>query len=86
MFLLFRYTLKGYLGQYHTPSWSFPTSSGAILLTSKRCAALAFTHGIARASISASLITLITQPMVGVPRMMGTLVTKLEKSGMNRPI
>ena len=67
-------------------SWSFPTSTGVILLTAKRCAALAFTQGIAKASISASLIMLTAQPMVGVPRMMGTLVAKLERSGMIRAI
>ena len=46
----------------------------------KRCAALAFAHGMARASISASFITFTTRPMVGVPRMMGTLFAKWEKS------
>ena len=46
----------------------------------KRCAALAFAHGIAKVSISTSLIMFTTCPMVGVPRMMGTLITKLEKS------
>ena len=87
MFLLFRYTLRDYLCRYHTPSsWSFPTCTGVILLTAKRCAALAFAHGIARVSISTSLITLTTQPMVGVPRMTGTLVVKLEKSRMIRAI
>ena len=34
-----------------------PPSTGVILLMAKRCAALAFAHGIAKASISASLIT-----------------------------
>ena len=48
-------------------SWSFPTSTGIILLTAKRCVALAFAQGMARASISTSLITLTTQPMVGLP-------------------
>ena len=87
MSLLFVYTLRGYFGQSHTPpSWSFPTSTGVILLMARRCAALAFTHGIAKASISASLITLTTHPIVGVPRMMGTLVAKLEKSRMIRAI
>ena len=87
MSLLFVYTLRGYLGQSsYLPSWSFPTSTGVILLMARRCAALAFTHGMARVSISASLITLTTHPIVGVPRMMGTLVTKLEKSGMIRAI
>ena len=68
------------------PSWSFPTATGVILLMAKRCAALAFTHGVAMASISDSFITLTTHPMVGVPRMMDTLVVKLEKSGMIRAI
>ena len=52
----------------------------------RRCASLAFAHGIAKVSISASLITLKTHPIVGVPRMMGTLTAKLEKSRMNRAI
>ena len=86
MSLLFVYTLRGYLGQYYTPSWSFPTSTGIILLMARRCAALAYAHGIAKASISASLIMLTTHPIVGVPRMMGTLIAKLEKSGMIRAI
>ena len=55
-------------------SWPFHTSTGVILQTAKRCAALAFAHSIAKASISASLIMLMTQPIVGVPRIMGTLV------------
>ena len=69
------------------PSWlvlcsssqSFPTFTGAILLTARRCAALAFAHGIAKVSISASLITFVTRPMVGVPKMMGTLNHKIGK-------
>ena len=65
MFLLFGYTLRDYLCWYHTPSWSFPTSTGVILLTAKRCAALAFAHGIARASISISLIMLTSWPITG---------------------
>ena len=70
----------------HPPSWSSPTSSGVILWMAKRCAALAFAHGIAKASISASFIMLTTHPIVGVPRMMGTLIAKLEWSGMIRAI
>ena len=57
-----------------------------ILHTARRWATLAFAHGIAKASISASLITLTTWPMVGVPRIMGTLVAKLEKSRITRAI
>ena len=86
MFMLWVYIKGLSLSVSYPSSWSFPTSTGVILLTAKRCAALAFAHGIARASISASLIMLTTQPMVGVPRMMGTLVAKLEKSGMIRAI
>ena len=70
----------------HPSSQSFPTSTGVILLMARRCDALAFTHSIAKASISTSLITLTTHPIVRVPRMMGTLIAKFEKSGMIRAI
>ena len=87
MFLLFWVYIKGLsLSVSYLSSWSFPTSTGVILLTAKRCTALAFAHGMVRASISTSLIMLTTWPMVGVPRMTGTLVVKLEKSGMIRAI
>ena len=87
MFLLSGCTLIGCLCLHHTPPpGHFPLPLVVILQTAKRCAALAFTHSIAKASISASLITLMTQPMVGVPRMMGTLFAKLEKFGMTRAI
>ena len=72
MFLLSGCTLLGCLCLYHTPPpGHFPPSTGVILQTAKRCAALAFTHSIAKASISVSLITLMTRPKVGVPRMTG---------------
>ena len=80
--------IKGhYLSQFCTPlPQLIPTSTGVILLMARRCATLAFAHGIAKASISTSLITLTTHPIVGVPRMMGTLIAKFEKSGMIRAI
>ena len=69
MFLLSEYTLMGCLHLYHIlSSWLSPTSIGVILQTAKRCAALAFSQGIAKASISASVITLTTWPIVGVPQ------------------
>ena len=87
MFLVFGYTLMGYLHLCHAlPPGCSPCQTGAILQTAKRCAALTFTHSIAKASISAYLITLMTRPIVGVPRMMCTLIAKLERSMMTRAI
>ena len=63
----------------YPPSQLLSTFTGAILWMAKRCAALAFTHGIAKASISTSFITFMTCPMVGIPKMMGTLTMNLEK-------
>ena len=70
----------------HPSARLFLTSTGVILLMARRCATLAFAHGIAKASISASLFTLTTHLIVGVPRIMGTLMAKFEKSGMIRAI
>ena len=67
-------------------SWVSLTYTGTILLMAKRCAALAFAHGIAKTSTSISLITFTTHLIVGVPRMTGTVTAKLEKSGMIRAI
>ena len=64
--------------------WPSPTSMGIILCTDRRCAALAFARGMAKASISTSLITLTPQPIVGIPRIRGTLATKLKKSRITR--
>ena len=69
-------------GLYGFHFLGIPTSMGVILCTDRRCATLAFAHGITKASISASLITMTTQPMVGVPRITGTLAAKLESPGL----
>ena len=67
-------------------SWPSSTSMGIILCTDRRCATVAFAYGIAKASISAFLITLTTWPIVGIPKITGTLAAKLEKSGITRAI
>ena len=48
--------------------------------------ALAFAHGVAKTSTSASLITLTTWLMVGVPKMTGIQAMELEESGITRAI
>ena len=50
------------------------------------CTTLAFAHSITKASTSASFITLMTQLMVGVPRMTGIWAAKFERSGITRAI
>ena len=86
MSLLFVYTLRDYLDQYYTPLLVISHFYTVILLMARRCAALAFAHSIAKAFISTSFIMLTTHPIVGIPRMMGTLIATLEKSGMIRAI
>ena len=77
MSLLFECASRNLLSWPHTRlSLHLPPLAGAILCMARRCAALAFTHGVARASISASFITFTTCPIVGVPNMMGTLFAK----------
>ena len=61
-----------------------PTMVAAILHTDKRWATLAFAQGIAKASISLSFITLMMQLMVGVPKLIGILSAKLDKSRITR--
>ena len=81
MSLPFGYTLQGHHGQYDTPLLVISYHHQHHLLMAKRCATLAFTHSIAKASISTSFIMLTTCTIVSVPRMMGTLSAKLESLG-----
>ena len=54
--------------------------------TAKRYATLALTKGITSVSISISFITFMMQPLMGVPRIMGTQAMKLDKSRAMRAI
>ena len=88
MFLFYEYTLMGChhlyltsssLGYFPLPLVSFSELLRGVLL-------LHLPMVLPRHPSLTSFITLTTQPIVGVPRMRGTLVAKLEKSGMTRAI
>ena len=68
-----------------TAAWLSSTVAVA-LHTDRRWATWVFAHGIARASVSISFITLTTWLIMGVPRMTGTHATKFDKSGTTRAI
>ena len=69
------------------PATTLPSSFVSVAHQTVRSKATwAFTQGIAKASISFSLIAFMMWFIVGVPKIMGTHATKFDKSGNTRAI
>ena len=85
LFLVFKNSFMsvGVMGWLAT----FPSMSDIFALQpTRRYAPQAFTQGVASASSSLSLITLMTPLIIRVPKVTGTLEANVDKSGMTRDI
>ena len=82
---LMKMTLLYPSGAAPSKVWSSNTVAAAWCMDN-RCTTLAFTHGIAKASISLSFMTFMMQLIVGVPKIMGSHSTNFDSSGMTRAI
>ena len=75
-------TISSYPPKFEFPAvWSSSTMAAALCMD-RSCVTQAFTQGVARASISFSLITFMTCLIIGVPKITGTCTMKSDKSGI----
>ena len=84
--IFYAMTTSLYPSKLDSPMFWSPTIVAAALHTDKRWATLAFAQDITKASISLSFMMFMMWLIVGVPKIMGILFRKFNKSGTTRAI